>query len=307
MPRPEKPAPTIAIETSSGPPPSRPSPLLVGQLMITEKNVTEITVTVIAATIQAMRDGRGDELTIEELARRVGMTVRNLREWQGQGLLEPPVKRGRVAYYRQNHVERVERVRSLQADGFPLDLIRRILRDAEGAEGDVLDFGRALQSQFQDEEPEVVGLPELVARFGMLGSTEIKRAVTGRWLKRAAALGLVRVRKDGRFEVLSPRLARLAEFLLGLGISMDELLSMGEEVQAHQKAVADVFVRVYRTHVFEPFERAGSPSEGWAEIRQTLEELRPFALDAVTVLFKLAMDRTAERTIQEEIERRESA
>src|SRR5207253_9558128 len=41
------------------------------------------------------------ELTIDELARRMGMSVRNLREWRAQGLLPPPRLRGRVGYLGQ--------------------------------------------------------------------------------------------------------------------------------------------------------------------------------------------------------------
>ena len=38
-------------------------------------------------------------MTIDELARRVDMTARNIREWQTNGLLPPPERRGRVGIY----------------------------------------------------------------------------------------------------------------------------------------------------------------------------------------------------------------
>ena len=55
------------------------------------------------------------------------MTVRNLREWRTLGLLPPAEIRGRVGYYDESVVERIEGVKQLQAEGFPLDLIRRML------------------------------------------------------------------------------------------------------------------------------------------------------------------------------------
>src|SRR6185437_14658101 len=40
-----------------------------------------------------------DELTIDELARETGMTVRNIRAHQSRGLLPPPEVRARTGYY----------------------------------------------------------------------------------------------------------------------------------------------------------------------------------------------------------------
>ena len=106
------------------------------------------------------------DLTIEELAQRTGMTVRNLREWQGKGLLEPPTKRGRVSYYQPDHLHRIEQIRALRADGYPLDLIRRLFDEAPGAEEELASFGRVLRAPLQDEEPEVVDPIRFAARFG---------------------------------------------------------------------------------------------------------------------------------------------
>ncbi len=39
------------------------------------------------------------ELTIDELARETGMTVRNIRAHQSRGLLPPPEVRARTGYY----------------------------------------------------------------------------------------------------------------------------------------------------------------------------------------------------------------
>ena len=63
------------------------------------------------------------EITIDQLAQRVSMSSRNIREWQRQGLLPPPTRRGRVGIYSDEHVARIRRVQQLHADGFPLDLI----------------------------------------------------------------------------------------------------------------------------------------------------------------------------------------
>src|SRR3712207_3736395 len=72
-------------------------------------------------------------LTIDQLADRLGMTVRNLREWRTLGLLPRAEMRGRVGYYSDEVVDRLERVQKLHAAGFTLELIARML-DAGGDE-----------------------------------------------------------------------------------------------------------------------------------------------------------------------------
>src|SRR3954468_14137326 len=96
------------------------------------------------------------ELTIDELARRTGMTVRNLRAHQSRGLLPAPEVRGRTGYYGPEHVARVELIRELQGEGFNLEAIRRLVEGASGSSGEVLRFARAVREPFEDEQPEIV-------------------------------------------------------------------------------------------------------------------------------------------------------
>src|SRR5215213_152177 len=95
-------------------------------------------------------------LTIDELARKIGMTVRNIRAHQSRGLLPPPEVRGRTGYYGPEHVSRLELIQELQADGFNLDLIRRLLDGAGGSSREVLRFKHALAQPYSDEEPRQV-------------------------------------------------------------------------------------------------------------------------------------------------------
>src|SRR5207248_722649 len=98
------------------------------------------------------------DLTIDDLARRVGMSVRNLREWRALGLLPPPTMRGRVGYYDDAQVLRIGRIRSLHADGFPLDLIRRLLDTSGDAAEQAMAMAAALRSPFRDLDPPAADL-----------------------------------------------------------------------------------------------------------------------------------------------------
>ncbi len=105
-------------------------------------------------------------MTIDQLAGRTGMTVRNIRAHQSRGIVPAPEVRGRTGYYGDEHVERIELIKELQADGFNLEAIRRLLEGAGGSSAEVLDFSRTLRAPFEDEQPEILGQAEMEERWG---------------------------------------------------------------------------------------------------------------------------------------------
>src|SRR3990170_7350280 len=107
-----------------------------------------------------------DALTIDELARRTGMTVRNIRAHQSRGLLPAPQVRGRTGFYGPEHEARIGLIRELQADGFKLEAISRLLDSAGGSSDEVLRFTRAVKAPFEDEQPQIVSATELAERWG---------------------------------------------------------------------------------------------------------------------------------------------
>src|SRR5437764_10640695 len=72
-------------------------------------------------------------LTIEQLASESGMSVRNIRSHQSRGLLPPPEVRARVGYYGAEHVARLALIADLQADGFNLAAIERLVNAPSGS------------------------------------------------------------------------------------------------------------------------------------------------------------------------------
>src|SRR2546426_2674434 len=136
---------------------------------------------------------QADSLTIGELAQRTGMTVRNIRAHQSRGLLPAPEIRGRTGYYGPEHVARLELISEMQADGFNLQAIKRLLQTSDGAVEEVLGFKRALMVPFAQEEPEFVTQEELEERFG--GPLEAKL------VSRAQGLGFLRPLGDAHYEI----------------------------------------------------------------------------------------------------------
>ena len=64
---------------------------------------------------------------IDELAQKAGLTVDTIRYYAREGLLPPPTKEGRHRLYKTEHLERLDRIRELQAQRFSLAAIRAIV------------------------------------------------------------------------------------------------------------------------------------------------------------------------------------
>ncbi|HEU4658094.1 MAG TPA: MerR family transcriptional regulator [Capillimicrobium sp.] len=237
-----------------------------------------------------------DELTIDELARRTGVTVRNIRAHQSRGLLPPPVVRARTGYYGPDHVARLELIREMQAEGFNLKAIGRLLEQAGGAGSEVLGFTRSVLSPFGGEEPEYITRAELTARFG---GVEQPKAIA-----RAEKLGLIIDLGDDRYEVPSPALLRAGEEVVGLGVPVSHALAVVEQILKSSRAVADAFIRLFREDVLKPLEAAGDSPEHWARAAATVERLRPLASEALLAGFQQVMTREVEKAFGEEVGKR---
>lgn len=223
------------------------------------------------------------DLTIEQLAAATGMTVRNIRAHQARGLLAPPEVRLRVGYYGPEHVAQLKLIRDLQADGFNLTGIKRLLDDTPGTAERLARFREALAAARATEPSQELTLSELGRRFHV--DAEDAPGV----LDRAERLGVLVPSGEGRYEVPSPSLLAVAERVVERGIPLEDALAVFEQVEQHCDAVSSAFVRLFMTGVWEPFERAGMPEERWAEINAAITSLRPLAADALAAIFDQRM------------------
>jgi DNA-binding transcriptional MerR regulator len=207
------------------------------------------------------------KLTIGQLADAAGMTVRNVRNHQSRGLLPPPVVEARTGYYGERHLERLRLIREMQADGYNLEAIRRLLSGSELRRVATMPF----------ETPAVLTAEELERRFGGAGGVA---------LEEAERLGVLRPLGDGRFEAPSPALLRGAEEAVARGVGVDAALRVVAEVRASCEAMARAFVELFERELL------GRPDPVAA-----VEGLRPVAAQTVAALFDQAMAAEARRRL----------
>ena len=233
-------------------------------------------------------------LTVEQLAYETGMSVRNIRNHQSRGLLPPPEVRARIGYYGPQHVARLRLIQEMQGEGFKLSAISRLIGE-HGADADrFVGLRQAVTAPFATEAPEVLSRAELAERF---------KVDDDRLLAKAQKLGLLIDLGDERYEAPSPALLRAAEDVLKMGI---ELAGPGgdRKLTATPSPSARTFVNLFVEELWKPFDEAGRPDEGWAEIIESIERLRPLAVEALNATFRLTLTTEVEKAFGEVLERR---
>lgn len=237
-------------------------------------------------------EAEGNDLTIDELAREVGLSVRNLRSHQARGLLPPPEVRKRVGYYGPEHVARVRLIQELQAEGMKLDGIKRLL-DASGASGEgLLRVKHAAEAFGEAESTEILTVAELREKFG---PTEDEPKL----IERAIKLGLLAPVGDDMFEVTSPSLLAAAEEVVARGISLPHALELLSSLKRHSRSVSEKFVRLFVEDVWKPFATTGQPDERWEEIADAMDRLRPLAEEALLAVFRQTLSDEVESTFSD--------
>jgi DNA-binding transcriptional MerR regulator len=235
------------------------------------------------------------DLTVEQLAYETGMSVRNIRNHQSRGLLPPPEVRARIGYYGREHVARLRLIQEMQAEGFKLSAISRLIGE-HGTDADrFVGLRQAVTAPFAIEAPEVMSREELVERFG---------ADDDRLLEKAQKLGLLVDLGEERYEAPSPALLRAAEEVIAMGIDLPAALQVIEKLNRNAQSSARAFVDLFVEKVWKPFDDAGRPDEAWAEITAAIERLRPLAVEAFTATFRLTLTTEVEKAFGEVLERR---
>ena len=226
------------------------------------------------------------EMRVEQLSARSGVAVDTIRYYQSKGLLDPPRREGRVAWYGDGHLERLGRIRSLQQRGFTLATIVRLVSGELDAADEAL-LGEL--SGWHDGPSEPSGAVPATAPSadpssagGIDGETEDHgigsesgplltigelAEVTGvplALLKAVEAEGLLIPRRLGgqdRYTGEDVAAARAGLLLLEWGIPLSALLDLSRRHHEATQAVAAEAVSMFSTHVRGPLRRAHPPAE----------------------------------------------
>ncbi len=90
-------------------------------------------------------------MTLAEIAEASGIPARTIRFYIARGLLNGPAKAGRSAAYTAEHLDCLERIKHLQADGHTLSDIARLLSGASDNESAIMPATAWWQHQIADD------------------------------------------------------------------------------------------------------------------------------------------------------------
>jgi DNA-binding transcriptional MerR regulator len=228
-------------------------------------------------------------LTIDELARRAGLVVSTVRLYQNKGLLQPSTKRGRVGYYDERHLERLQAIAQLQERGFSLAGIKELFDGMET--GDSLRSVLGLGHQASIWSAEVAQTMSLVKLASHLPSIEFTPLV----VKRVIELGLVEFAPDGTQVIVhSPSFLQIGSELAALGVPAEEILNEYERLRTETDEIARRFTELFRRHMWKPFVKKGMPANQIPPLLETLETLAPLAGEVTSMSLRHSLQDAAE-------------
>ena len=224
----------------------------------------------------------GHAMTIDVLAHRAGMTVRNVRAHAARGLLPPPQLQGRTGYYGPEHLTRLDLITQLQEQGFALAAIERLVEATphQSAEEALTQYLHMLAPW----APE----PALDMASGELPGWLGVPVDDATWAALLDA-GMVQRLDGGRVRIPNPGLVRAGAEAMRLGMPVETLLALYEDLSSHVAAVTASFVDLFRRTVWADFVRDGLPPDRQQQVRDVVGALQPVAAQALLATFRESM------------------
>jgi DNA-binding transcriptional MerR regulator len=230
----------------------------------------------------------GTEYRIDDLARRSGVTTRNIRAYTERGLLPPARRSGRISLFNDNHIARLTIITSMLERGYTSSHIREMLDAWEHGKdlSEVLGLETALIRPWGEEEPETVTIAEARELAG--GKSELDRLV-------ADKLATVR---GQQVTLHRPNLLRAFAEMRGYGMPMDTVLRVHERIEPMLDEISSILVNAGAAHVAESMTTDSiTDSEDLAGLIAMLVRFRTLAMTSVTATLGHSLETTIEKML----------
>ena len=220
------------------------------------------------------------EITIDELATRVGMTVRNVRAYASRGLIPPPRLEGRTGYYGEAHVRRLQLVRELVDRGYTLAAVEKaLLARPDDSAAHALDLLEVIDAPLRTaEEPELVSVDTLLALSGLERDEHL--------IERLVELDLAERRENDQLLLRRPTVVRAGTQAIAIGLQPETVFNMLPAMSEQLRSVAELFVDEVRTQIWQPFVEEDMPDDQWDAVLRVISVLMPVAGQAVLSVFR---------------------
>jgi len=215
--------------------------------------------------------------TIDDLAAKSRVPSRTIRFYQSKGALQPPVIRGRVAYYGDAHVERLELIARLQDRGLRVDAIGDLVKRIDRGEVDLAEWlgvEAEMQTPWAADQPRTVSETELYELAGERRPGLLADLVRAKLVERRGDVYLVP----------SPALLATAMRLEAAGVELHTASEAAAVLRKHLgRAVTDL-VGLFVARVKDGAVDVGASGK-------LFETMRATAPEAVRIVFARAMEK----------------
>jgi DNA-binding transcriptional MerR regulator len=221
----------------------------------------------------------GDLLTIDELAGSTGLTVRTTRYYASLGLLPPPIRRGRMAYYGPEHRARLELVTAMQTHGYTLSAIEKHLAAvALDAPPEEIELQGSLLKAWAPAQWEELSRAELEQRAG--------RSLSDRDLEWLVGSGSIVPTEGGGFRAVP--FLDIALELQATGFPLKTLVEANQAVRRHMDALVEDLHQLLTADVIAELRAAGHDEVEASKLARTLVTLRRLSQESIVLGYQRA-------------------
>jgi len=234
-----------------------------------------------------------ERLTLEQVAARSGVLARTIRFYRQCGLVDPPARVGRQAWYTDEHVERLRRIAALREQGLGLDAIARVLRDPRGSReslAPLLQIGEELRSPWLDEQEageSVLDEETVLEIFGTQDPTLLAL------LEQFEVIHSIPGSRPPQFRVPSRTSLELSGRLHRIGVHPQLMYRANSLMQTRLGDLAEELIALFA-------ERPSAGFAGWPApdlVGASFAELQDVAMRAVQMSFARAIQRALEEFV----------
>ncbi|CAL9612929.1 MerR family transcriptional regulator [Streptomyces sp. enrichment culture] len=224
-----------------------------------------------------------DQLTVDQLAARAGVTVRTIRFYSTRGLLPPPtIGPRRVGRYGPEHLSRLALIEELQNQGMTLAAIERYLqRLPDDISAHDLAIHRAVVASWMPDTVDETTREQLERRVG--------RRLTDDDLERLEAMSVLGRTDDPDVFRVDPALVQLGVRLLDVPISQEAILAAREVMLDHARAAARELSRLFKQEVWEPYREREPDGERRERMKALSAHMQPMVVQALVTAFQRSM------------------
>lgn len=235
-----------------------------------------------------------EEFTVDELAQRANMTVRNVRAYASRGLISPPRLEGRTGYYSTEHLRRLQLIRQLLDRGLTLSAVEHAILRSPAAPGQALELIGLMGLPTEDEDNVVMSRAELAALGGLSPDHELFDVLV--------AEGLVEPLDNDQVRVLDPATVRPGAAAIAIGLSPETVGQIIPHLRSHLGEIADFLVTRVSQEILQPFIDEGLPEDRWQQVLESIESLLPIASQVVLSLFRTQLREAIEAEVGDKLE-----